>query len=273
MNTLKPTKFKVNPFVIRRALSYVCQGYTYEDTVRLIAKKHRTTISVSAVCKWVKQFNPPYLEIRHINKGYDPIIRSYLHAYPAISFNFQVHLPKLNKTCHAGLKKYLSEIANEFNDSQFTDKDNRCSLMRLSVNAGIRHLEDVPVNRLAAKAIDLALSGYNRHTALEEYFIACDKHTIAIEVPVVADIPDVGPVIGRIDLLQYIGGALYILDYKPNARKTTPGRAAGQLALYASALVHSTGLRWEDIRCAYFDETDYYSFKPSQKMLTQGRVK
>ena len=273
MDTRKPTKFKVDRFVIRRALSYVCQGYTYEETVRLIKTKHRTTVSVSAVCKWVRQFNPPYLEIRHLNKGYDPVIKSYLHAYPAISFNFQVHQPKLDTVSHIGLKRYLREIAVEFDNQPFTDKDGRCSWMRLSVNAGVHHSENASISRIAAKAIELSLNSHNRHTALEEYFIACDKHTIAIEVPVVADIADVGPVMGRVDLLRYVNNTLYILDYKPNARKTAPGRAAGQLALYAAALVQSAGLSWEEVRCAYFDEKDYYLFKPSLKMLTQGCIR
>ena len=34
--------------------------------------------------------------------------------------------------------------------------------------------------------------------------------------------------------------------------------------------MQNAGLEWDDIRCAYFDEEDYYSFKPTWELLTKS---
>lgn len=64
---------------------------------------------------------------------------------------------------------------------------------------------------------------------------------------------------GHIDLLQIRNGAIHIMDYKPSAKKVKP---VDQLTLYALALSRLTGLRLFHMKCAWFDEEDYFEFFP-----------
>jgi transposase-like protein len=70
------------------------------------------------------------------------------------------------------------------------------------------------------------------------------------------------PIAGHIDLLQYKFNTLYILDFKPNAAKEQKRKVATQLNLYALALAKRANLSLEEIRCAWFDEEDFFSFRP-----------
>ncbi len=125
----------------------------------------------------------------------------------------------------------------------------------------------------------------------------CDTYTIAAEVPVwmernvpqasrlpsaskekdkaggtpavqpsnferITDNPELCSVAGHIDLLQNKFNTLYILDFKPNAAKEQKRKVATQLNLYALALAKRAHLSLEEIRCAWFDEEDFFSFKP-----------
>lgn len=70
-------------------------------------------------------------------------------------------------------------------------------------------------------------------------------------------------VAGHIDLLQWKFNTLYILDFKPNAAKEQKRKVATQLNLYALALAKRANLSLSEIRCAWFDEEDFFSFKPN----------
>ncbi|MCF7849529.1 MAG: PD-(D/E)XK nuclease family protein [Kiritimatiellales bacterium] len=67
---------------------------------------------------------------------------------------------------------------------------------------------------------------------------------------------------GHIDLLQWKFDTLYILDFKPNARKERKQKVASQLLLYAIALSVRTAVPMERMRCAWFDGEDFFSFAP-----------
>lgn len=54
----------------------------------------------------------------------------------------------------------------------------------------------------------------------------------------------------------------YILDFKPNAAKEQRRKVTTQLNLYAPALAKRANLSLEKIRCAWFDEEDFFSFRP-----------
>lgn len=64
---------------------------------------------------------------------------------------------------------------------------------------------------------------------------------------------------GHIDILQVRNGSVHIMDYKPNARKEKP---IEQLTMYALALSRLTGLRLYELKCAWFDDRNYYEFFP-----------
>ena len=108
-----------------------------------------------------------------------------------------------------------------------------------------------------------------------------DSVTVATEIPVLLDEDDIrhyqnelgfdvpldfadrsngtNVLTGHIDLLQIRNGAIHILDYKPSAKKVKP---VDQLTLYALALSRLTGLRLFHMKCAWFDEDDYFEFFP-----------
>jgi ATP-dependent exoDNAse (exonuclease V) beta subunit len=104
-----------------------------------------------------------------------------------------------------------------------------------------------------------------------------DLATVAVEVPVYLTHKDTehlseklgfvlpfrleqgATITGHIDILQIRNGSIYILDYKPGAKKDKP---IEQLMVYALALARRTGLRLMDFTCAWFDDTHYYEFKP-----------
>ena len=64
---------------------------------------------------------------------------------------------------------------------------------------------------------------------------------------------------GHIDIFQVRNGVIYILDYKPQAKKEKP---IEQLTLYALALSRLSGLRLYHFKCAWFDDKNYYEFYP-----------
>ena len=264
-----PTNLRIKPRVIRRLIALVCQGYTYEEAIRFAAKRFRTNVSKSSLSNWVNSFKPPYLKMRDLNFGHAPIVRSHLFTHRNLNYNYQVHLPKLDLCDFEGLKEYLNNITFKINSVDFED-GLRCSQLKLARNPGLYHAVNAPVNRLAANARQLAAHNRDRHPAIEEYFISCDGTTIAVEIPVVCKLPEIGVVAGHIDILQIYRGRIFIMDYKPNAAKENPSKVVTQLSLYAGGLVQQTGLDWEDIRCAYFDEEDYYSFQPSWELLTNS---
>jgi hypothetical protein len=115
--------------------------------------------------------------------------------------------------------------------------------------------------------------------------LANDSVTVAIEVPIWLTESDIaaierrwgvmlvpptgtGPrvVTGHIDFLQIRNGAIHILDYKPDARTNKP---FAQLAIYALALSHLTGIPLFDFKCAWFNQTDYCEFFP-RTILARG---
>ncbi len=62
------------------------------------------------------------------------------------------------------------------------------------------------------------------------------------------------------DFLQVRNGAVHILDYKPDARANKP---IAQIAIYALALTRLVpGLKLFDIKCARFNEEEYYESFP-----------
>jgi ATP-dependent exoDNAse (exonuclease V) beta subunit len=108
----------------------------------------------------------------------------------------------------------------------------------------------------------LAKTRRGRHEAIQRFMLANDSATIAVEVPVYLyphEAPDLkltGPLTGHIDVLQIRGRKVWILDYKPEARKET--RAKYQLHLYARALSARTGIPMRRFGLAYFDDLDYF---------------
>jgi len=110
---------------------------------------------------------------------------------------------------------------------------------------------------------------------IENFFLANDSTTVAIEVPVYikpgeltkTEQKEYGltlnePLSGHIDILQQRFTKIHILDYKPDAKRSDKS-SAEQLFLYALALSKRTGIPMRKIACAYFDENNYFQLSPS----------
>jgi ATP-dependent exoDNAse (exonuclease V) beta subunit len=124
-----------------------------------------------------------------------------------------------------------------------------------------------------------------RHETLQNFMLANDSVTIAVEIPIWLNETDISAlerqhcielaprdgdkprvITGHIDFLQVRNGAVHILDYKPDARTNKP---IAQLAIYALALTRLVpGLKLFDIKCAWFNEHEYCEFFP-RKLLTR----
>ena len=101
-----------------------------------------------------------------------------------------------------------------------------------------------------------------------------DSATIAIELPVFLDPNELtrkkqkifgmelkDTLTGHLDILQVRFNHIHVLDYKPDAKKGDR-KAAEQVFLYALALSKRTNIPLENFICAYFDDRNYYQFKP-----------
>ena len=260
-----------HPAAILDALTMVCQGRTYEEAIFALRKKHRLTVTKGAISKWVREYDPDYLKIRHLNARHGQIVRSYLFTHGGINYNYKLHLPKLATCPFEELKSYLLKLPESIDHAMFEkaargEEDGeapaRASQLVLTDNHGLREFTDTRLSRAALDALSLALSNRQRHQVVEDYLLSCDRNTIAVEVPVYFHHREFGSVTGHIDVLQINFGKVQILDFKPHAKKESPAKVMTQLTLYAMALTYRAKLKMADIVCAYFDEERMYQFKP-----------
>jgi len=123
-----------------------------------------------------------------------------------------------------------------------------------------------------------------RHETLQDFMLANDSVTIAVEVPVILTAKDFAAfrdlgwhvpftlardevITGHIDIVQIRYGMIHILDYKPGAKKIKP---IEQLALYALALSRQTGIPLYHFKCAWFDDEHYFDFYPRAVVQKKG---
>jgi hypothetical protein len=183
-------------------------------------------------------------------------------------YRFAFHRLKTNMFCKTkfpGMRKYLWDIADHCPPNLLTNEVNdRCSEAKLaSVKLAVVRQPDNNAVLLARLGLMLAERATERHQAVQRFMLVNDTATIAVEIPVYLyphEAPDLGltaPLTGHIDLLQVRYDHLCILDYKPDARHET--NAKYQTYLYARALSVRTGIPFEKIHWAYFDDKDYYA--------------
>ncbi len=125
-----------------------------------------------------------------------------------------------------------------------------------------------------AYAQTLARSKNDRHERVEDFMLINDSATVASEIPVFLHPEELtetqkrilgmelkDTLTGHIDILQVRFNQIHVLDYKPDY-KTSDQRAAEQVYLYSLALSKRTNIPLENLTCAYFDDRNYYQFKP-----------
>jgi transposase-like protein len=201
----------------------------------------------------------------------------------------------------AKVKTYLLSVFENFPDDLFRDDstanleqqptvDDKQPEQQPAQPAGMRssksRFETLPLakiekqnlaNDLAALGLLLARKNRDRHPSVQEFMLANDSCTIACEVPVYLTGEEIAyykskgffvtlpespkPITGHIDIVQARNGLIHLLDYKPKASHIDP---VNQLVVYALAFASRTRLPVKVLKCAWFDEKDYFEFFPLQ---------
>jgi len=255
------------PKLLLAALTYYNQGHTLSMTQRTMRRRFKVKIPSSTLDDWIKKHQDE-LPFTRLRKKYtlDPNetirTRRLFHPQPYL---FKVHTLKLNikGKQFPHLKAYINDMLNDPKDYIFQSKSVlRCSELANSINLPkpvIKAKKDSPACRMTDLALELAKTRSERHQKVEEFFLANDSATVAVEVPVYLTKDESGfgkPLTGHIDLIQVRSNRIHIMDYKPDES----GNVINQLQLYAKCLKRRTGL--SNISCAYFDENGYYQFAP-----------
>ena len=277
--------------VIFEGLSLYNLGYGLEESSSRLKEQFGLVIDPSTLADWVKEFEPlcRYARLRpYALKLYSPaqVIRT-VHLFHHQVYDFSVHRGKLalllqeyKNSKFDNLREFLEAIQSEC-PHQFFKEGERASELKVGFSPEeviIKEKQNF-ATRIAGLALQAVSENKLRHKALQDFMLANDSVTVAVEVPVYMDQMDIEHMqeelkfkiplkldkvlTGHIDILQLRNGAVHILDYKPQGTKGKEGsRAFTQLTLYALALSRLTGLRLYDFKCAWFDENSYFEFFP-----------
>ena len=289
--------------VIMNAISLYNQGYSLEKVCRLINSRFKIKLSPAALHSWLREFREcSYYRIRQkVNELYQPkeVIGKKLfeHQQP---YKFQYHKAKLKFLLNryfSGLQDYIGNIAENCPDNLFRGSDESNLLRGSDLVRGSSIKLNVPANtifiketynyacRLAKLALEIASSNYERHQAIQDFMLNNDTCTIAAELPVYLlpeEIQDykifenlnlTEAITGHIDIVQARFGNIHLLDYKPEAAKENAAEVVSQLFVYAVALSKRTGIWLRNMRCAWFDDKNYFEFCPGEIVLaTQAQA-
>ncbi len=252
-------------------MTFYNQGFTLEETTKVLNKRFKSTITKSSIQRWIQEYQGicTYASLRAgLMKRYgkDSVV-SKTFDYRGLAYNFKYHKGKLEvlgreypslvsfiKRCEAGCPPFFNAI------------ENRCSQLGLEVT--IEKTVSVSENQMcrrAALAVSSAPTKKKRHSLVENFMLINDDATVAVEVPVWLWEKNLKlSIAGHIDLIQIAQGQVYILDYKPDAAQEKEEHVASQLYLYASGLSFRTSIPLSRIRCAWFDDREYFEFEPTK---------
>ena len=265
------------PETILDTISTYNLGHTIEKTNRIINRRYKMRIPQSTIHSWLRRYQDvcSFANLRRkYNIDPDTIIQSKRLHHIQI-YNFKYHQLKLNLAAKKfpRLRQYIMEVFDHCPQELFRAEGPRCSSLRIDVKPRrVMKYNNAP--KLAEFALLLAKTNKERHEKVQDFMLVNDSATIAIELPVflhpneltkneqkhyAIELSDT--LTGHIDLLQVRFNQIHVLDYKPDAKKTER-RAAEQVFLYTLALSKRTNIPLENFTCAYFDERNYYQFKP-----------
>ena len=285
---VKGKKFPLR--IILEGLSLYNLGYTLEESAQRLKEQFGLEVKSSTLNDWVKEFEPicRYSRLRPYGiKLFSPnqIIQT-VHLYHHQVYDFSVHRGKLALLLQEykygkfdNLREFLEAIQTEC-PHQFFQDGLRASEQKVDFS-----LDEVMVRekqnfatRIAEFVLQAVSDNKLRHKTLQNFMLANDSVTVAVEVPVYMDSMDVEHMqeelrfkiplkldkvlTGHIDILQLRNGAVHILDYKPQDKDKRRIKPVTQLTLYALMLSRLTGLRLYDFKCAWFDENAYFEFFP-----------
>lgn len=264
-------KKSYSPKIILKAVSYYNLGNTLEQTTKTINKKFKVKASKSAVHKWIKEFKSicSYSSTRKaaLKEHEKNPIKSKLFTHKSLTYKYSLHKPKIEAlpTEHTKLKEFLFGLQKKFPHS-FFEQDNRCSQTRIQIQPAY-NTKNNQACELAKLALKTTTNNKERHGTIEEFFLTNDSSTIATEVPIwfwERNLANGTGICGHIDILQIREQKAFILDYKPEATKQNKQNVTSQLYLYALGLSFRTGTPLNKIRCAWFDEENYFEFEPAK---------
>jgi transposase-like protein len=282
--------------VVLQALTLYNLGYSLTETAKRLKSKTGRAISPTTIAMWIgahkdhttfrrlraeaKTIYPPAQTIRSIKLYHRQIYSfAYHHSKLALLYRNAQHRR------FTPLAEFLQSIPTACPHDLFRRDDDpkaRASQARPS----FADIHNVIVTRkkntateTAALIIPAVGSNKLRHETLQNFMLANDSSTIAIEIPIWLTEDEINEleskyaielapriestprsITGHIDFLQVRNDAVHVLDYKPDARTNKP---IAQLAIYALALtVRVPGLKLFDIKCAWFNEEEYNEFFP-----------
>ena len=206
-------------------------------------------------------------------------IRVHSFAHKPV-YRYRLHTERMDAPASnvpKGLSNFLGLLFEDCPNHLFNESDLRVSKLHFNVEVELDHTRNHELIELACASEGFA-PFQSRHENLEQYFLEHDEPTIAAEIPVWIEEGDLNdyrevfetrePLTGHIDLLRMEpDGRIAILDYKPHARAEK--KAHEQLFLYALMLSVRTGIKMSNFVCAYFDESNYYRFEPSEVSVEQ----
>lgn len=242
-----------------------------EHTFRFWYDTHRPVCTYHAIRSDIKdRFAPDELVAKH----YLNHKQVYLYQFPRGKLDLLVSFR--SHRSYAPIREYLvsSVPSADFPHDLFTSPDrDRSSQYPVILAASTTRMENY-ATKLAALALQISSTNKKRHETLQRFMLLNDSATIAVEVPIYLTPQDFAYfhtrgfsfpfgdklITGHIDFLQLRSGYLHVLDYKPAAAKEK--HAVTQPTIYVLALSRRTGLPVKAMKCAWFDENDYFEFYP-----------
>ncbi|NCN51891.1 PD-(D/E)XK nuclease family protein [archaeon] len=290
--TSQITKNKTYPLrIIIDSLSLYNQLNSFEEISGIILERYGIKITPQIISRWIEENKKylPFLRMREfVLKKYSKkdLIEESKLIHQQI-YNFKFHRAKLDLILNEEfkhfkfkpLRDFLELVSSECPHQIFREKQERASEKKEKFD--LTQVKIISKKSLASKFANFVIQAVNnnklRHEVLEEFMFFNDSVTVAVEIPILLDSEDVNHykfelgfdipfsieegkyLTGHIDLIQVRNGSIYIMDFKPSAKKEKP---IEQLTLYALALSRLTGIRLYHFKCAWFDSQDYFEFFP-----------
>jgi hypothetical protein len=273
---------------IMQSVIYFNLGYTYSKIRALLQSRFNCAPSIAVIHQWLGKFGrfsaqKAYRAERIKNMPPHRVIKKKLFRHRQ-NYLYQVHQPKLAEIedRFPPLFQYLSGIFETNDALNDTDFPLRPSMLAARIPIAIKFQKSSRSysSRMAGLALTAARSNDQRHALLQRFFLATDKSTVATEVPVFLNNREAakivhlsGGILGHIDFLQVFEKNITILDYNPASAKDK--KAPVQVLLYAVALSVRTGIHLKYVKCAWFDEKDYFIFSalPAYFLLKKYAIK
>lgn len=294
------------PRVIIDALTTYDLGYPLAETARRL-RGRGYSVSSSSLSRWLATYRSlaTYERLRSRGLALFPPHKTLctIKLYHRQVYEYAFHRPKLALLLGEGeseesvarsnlrtrgrqqprfsaLKDFLESVKDRCPHALFraSDRASQTEGNFIDPNRRIAVPKENTATRMAALIIPTTANNHLRHSRLQQFMLANDSVTVAVEIPIwlresdiaaietrwgitlVPKLPGQERIItGHIDFVQVRNGAIHVLDYKPDA---TTNKPFAQLTIYALALSHLTGIPLFDFKCAWFNEDQYCEFLP-----------